>query len=345
MSLPQNTPPSALSVESSGNPAASRSAQWRRVARRLSPYAPLLALFFVSLLIGLKEPRFFQLSNWVRIAVQASSILVLALGSTFVIILGSIDLSVEGILAVSAVFISLLVLNDKNDNNLGLIGLIIPVVVCGLLGFLNGFFHTRLRIPSFMVTLGMLSVGLGVATVLFAGVTARIKDVNVRGLALDDFLGLPWVVWIALAALAVAYFIQRYTRIGRYMYAIGGAEDLAALSGVPVNRYKITIFTLAGIFSGLGGLIMVAQLGTGTVVIGEGRLFTAITAVVVGGTALSGGEGGVLNTFVGVLLVVVLNNGMILVGVTPYIQQAVQGVIILVAVALTINRARLKTIK
>jgi len=344
MSLPQNTVPATVELNPSGN-ASLRGEQWRRILRRLGPYASLIALISISIFIGLREPRFFQTSNWVRISVQSASVLVLALGSTFVIILGSIDLSVEGLLALSSVIISLLVLNDKNDSNLGVIGLIIPLAACGLMGFLNGFLHTRLRIPSFMTTLGMLSVGLGLATVLYAGVTARIKDPYVRGLALDDFLGLPWVVWIAIVSLAIAYFIQRYTRIGRYMYAIGGAEDLATLSGVPVNRYKVIIFTLAGVFSGLGGLIMAAQLGTGTAVIGEGRLFTAITAVVVGGTSLSGGEGGVLNTLVGVLLVVVLSNGMILLGVTPYIQQAIQGLIILVAVALTINRSRLKIIK
>ncbi len=342
MSLPQNSP--ALKADAINKPAAPPD-QWRRVVRRLVPYAPLIALILLSILIGLVNDRFLTVSNWVRIAVQAAPVLVLALGSTFVIILGSIDLSVEGVMALSTVLISLLVLNDKNDLNLGVLGLIIPLAVCGGMGFLNGFFHTKLRIPSFMATLGMLSVGLGVGTVLFGGVPTRIRDQGVRGLALNDFLGLPYVVWIALAALAIAYFIQRYTRIGRYMYAIGGAEDLAALSGVPINRYKIIIFTLAGVCSGLGGLISAAQLGVGTTVISDGRLFPAITAVVVGGTSLSGGEGGVLNTLVGVLIVVVLGNGMILLGVTPYVQQAVQGLIILFAVAMTINRKRLKIIK
>jgi ribose transport system permease protein len=156
---------------------------------------------------------------------------------------------------------------------------------------------------------------------------------------------LPYGTWLALITFLVAYIIQRYTRVGRYMYAIGGGEDLAALSGVRVDRYKVIIFTLAGLFAGMGALVRSAQLGMAQPAIGAGMLFTAITGVVVGGTALSGGEGGVANTLVGVLIVTVLHNGMILLGVNPYIQQAIQGLIIVIAVALTINRARIKIMK
>ena len=203
-----------------------------------------------------------------------------------------------------------------------------------------------------MTTLAMQYVGLGLATVLLAGNFAQMRDPQIRGLVLNQFpdpprpdVGLPYGTWLAFFVFFIAYVIQRYTRIGRYMFAIGGAEDLAALSGVRVDRYKIIIFTLAGLFYGAGALIRSAQLGMAQPAIGAGMLFTAITGVVVGGTALSGGEGGVANTLVGVLIVTVLHNGMILLGVNPYIQQAIQGLIIVIAVTLTINRARIKIMK
>jgi ribose transport system permease protein len=168
---------------------------------------------------------------------------------------------------------------------------------------------------------------------------------NIRGLALKRFWDVPYMVWVALFTLVLAYIIQRYTRLGRYVYGIGSGEDLMALSGIPVNRYKIMVFTLAGMFYGFAGLVAAAQLGMGNALIIQGKLFTAITAVVVGGTALSGGVGGVLNTLIGVLVVAVLSNGMVLMGISPYTQQAVQGILIVIAVALSLDRARLKIVK
>src|SRR3981081_1121108 len=186
---------------------------------------------------------------------------------------------------------------------------------------------------------------LGAATLVLGGTTVRVTDTSIRSLALVRFLEFPLAVWVALAALAVTWVIERQTRFGRYVYAIGGGEDLAALSGIPVNRVKIMVFTLAGALYGLGGLLAAAQLGQGSAQIGGGRLFTTVTAVVVGGTALTGGEGGVLNTLVGVLIMAVVSNGMVLLNVSPYLQQAVQGLLIIVAVALTLDRKRLKIVK
>jgi ribose transport system permease protein len=321
--------------------------------KRLIPWAPLIGLVFLCLLLSAASPRFMTVRNFVGIANEAAPILVIAMGTTFVIILGSIDLSVEGIVAVSGVVIILLARNDFNSNDYGWLSVLVAILLASAMGFINGLVHTRLKIPSFMATLAMQYVGLGLATLLLAGNFAQMKDPQIRGLVLNRFpdlppatsFTLPYGTWLALFALLAAYGIQHYTKIGRYMYAIGGGEDIAALSGVRINRYKLIIFTLAGLFSGIGSLVRSAQLGMAQPAIGAGMLFTAITGVVVGGTALSGGEGGVLNTLVGVLIVTVLHNGMILLGVNPYIQQAIQGMIIVAAVALTINRGRLKIIK
>jgi ribose transport system permease protein len=317
----------------------------RKIARRLGPYAPLIVLVLLCIIIGLINPRFLDSRNLVRIANSASIPLVLALGSTFIIILGSIDLSIEGVMALTSVVVSLLVLNDRTGLDLSLLGVAAVLATGALMGFANGVVHVKLRIPSFMVTLGMWFIGVGLATVLIGGIAVRVLDTGVRALALERFLDLPYAVWVALFALLVAYVIQRYTRIGRYMYAIGGGEDLAGLSGIPVNRYKIIIFTIAGVFYAVGGLLAAAQLGQSNALIGQGRLFTTITAVIVGGTALSGGVGGVMGTLVGVLIVVVLDNGMVLMGVSPYVKQAVQGILIVIAVTLSLDRSQLKIIK
>ena len=192
------------------------------------------------------------------------------MGATFIILMGSIDLSVEGVVALGAVILSLLVLNGANANEFGLLGVFVVLLVGAGVGFINGVIHVRLKIPSFMATLGMWFVGVGVANAILGGLAVRITDPMIRGLAIDRFLGLPWGVWLALAALAVAYVIQDHTRLGRYIYALGGGEELAALSGIPVARMRILTFTIAGVFYALGGVLAAAQLGLGNAQIGAG---------------------------------------------------------------------------
>ena len=343
---PQIGQPSADSGTPQINSPERRDGRSKRSLHRLKPYAPFFALIVLSLLIGALNPRFFEFSNLIRVANSAAIPLVLSLGMTFVIVLGSIDLSVEGVLAIGAVMISILVRNNGNAHDLGWMGVVVAILACGAIGFLNGIVHVSLRIPSFMVTLGMWFIGVGVATLLLGGSTLRVLDKGIRSIALERPMGfVPIAVWVALGALGITWIIERQTRIGRYIYAIGGGEDLAALSGIPVQRVKIIVFTIAGTLYGLGGLLAAAQLGQGNALIGSGRLFSTVTAVVVGGTALTGGEGGVLNTLVGVMIMAVLGNGMVLLGISPDLQQGVQGVLIIVAVALSMDRARIKIVK
>ena len=283
--------------------------------------------------------------NLVRISQSAMIPLVLGIGATFIILMGSIDLSVEGVLTLGAVLTSMFVLNGANSNDFGIFAVLIILLVGGVVGFINGVIHVRLKVPSFMTTLGTWFIGVGVANALLGGMAVRINDPWIRGLAVERFLGFPWGAWVALLCLAVALVIQNYTRLGRYIYALGGGEELAALSGISITRVRIITFTLAGIFYAIGGILASAQLGLGNAQIGNGRLFTTITAVVVGGTSLSGGQGGVLQTFVGVLIVVVLSNGMVLMGVPPSVQIGVQGLMIIAAVALSIDRKLMRIVK
>ena len=173
----------------------------------------------------------------------------------------------------------------------------------------------------------------------------RISDRGFRDLTLGRFLDVPYSVWVAVLAVLIAWVIQERTRIGRWIYAIGTDEVTARQVGVPVESTRIWVFSIAGVFYGLGGAMSAAQLGQGHALISQGRLFTTITAVVVGGTALSGGVGSVLNSVVGVLIVIVLANGMVLMGIPPFVQLGVQGVLIIIAVALALDRTRLAVVK
>ena len=157
--------------------------------------------------------------------------------------------------------------------------------------------------------------------------------------------GVSLLVWIAVATVAVAWFIERYTRLGRWVFALGGGEDICRLSGIRIGRVRVAVYTLAGTFYGLAGALCVAQYGEGQALIGQGFLFSAITAVVVGGTSLAGGTGGILNSVVGVLVVTVLGNGMVLMGVPSELQEGVQGVLIIAAVGLSVDRLRSKFVK
>lgn len=310
--------------------------------RQLAPVAVLLAL---CILISAFNANFLTTGNFIRLLNSASIPLVLCLGATFVILMGSIDLSVEGVVALSAVIASLLVVNDITTYSLGLWAVPVALLVGAAMGFTNGVVHVKLKTPSFMTTLGIGFAGVGIATAILGGLTVRIKDRDFRGLTLERYFDIPAAVWIAGICLVIALIIQERTRLGRWIYAIGTDEVTARQVGIPVDRTRIVVFTLAGVFSALGGVLAAAQFGQGHALISQGRLFTTITAVVVGGTALSGGVGSVLNTLVGVMLVVVLTNGMVLMGVAPYIQQGVQGILIIVAVALALDRSRLAIVK
>ena len=321
-------------------PRPQRTRRWR-----VATWAPLMVLVLLCIIVTFINPNFLSFGNLVRITQSAMIPLVLGIGATFIVLMGSIDLSVEGVVTLAAVILSILVLNGANGNNLGVLAVPIVLFIGSAVGFINGLVHVRLKVPSFMTTLGTWFIALGAANALLGGMSTRINDPFIRGLAVVRFMGFPWGVWLALFCLLLALIIQNYTRLGRYIYALGGGEDLAALSGISTFRVRLATFTLAGAFYAVGGILAAAQLGLGNAQIGTGWLFTTITAVVVGGTSLAGGQGGVLQTLVGVLIVGVLSNGMVLMGVPSSVQIGVQGLMIIAAVALSIDRKLNRIVK
>ncbi|KQY47612.1 inner-membrane translocator [Cellulomonas sp. Root137] len=294
---------------------------------------PPIALVVIVIVFSLLSSQFRTLGNFQNILDAASVLAVVTCGATFVLLMGSIDLSAAGVMATSAITVALLVENNRNGNDLGFLGIAIAIALGAALGCLSGVLLMVLKVPSFMTTLGVSAIGIGIATLLFAGVQPNITDAALESWATDRLLGFTYLTWIAAGCVLVGWLIQRYTRLGRYAYAIGGAEEVLGLSGVKVAPYKVAVFTLAGAFYGLGAVMVTSQLGAGLVQAGADFTFSSITAAVVGGTLLTGGRGGVLHSTVGVLLIVVLTNGLVQIGVSPYWQGGVQGLIVVIAVA------------
>ncbi len=308
---------------------------------------PSIALVVIFCVFAVLSPQFRSFDNVQNILDAAAVLAVVTCGITFVLLMGSIDLSSAGVMGATAVAVALLVENNRNGNDFGLLGIAIAVLLGASLGALSGLALVLLKVPSFMATLGVAAIGLGIATLLFDGVQPNISDAMVEGLATERLLGLSYLAWVAVTCVLLGWLIQRYTRLGRYAFAIGGAEEVLALSGVKVAPYKVAVFTLAGAFYGLGGVMVTSQLGAGLVQAGAGFDFAAITAAVVGGTLLMGGRGGVLHSAVGVLLVMTLSNGLVQIGVSPYWQGGVQGFIVVAAVAAAVipQRRRNQVVK
>jgi len=270
---------------------------------------------------------------------------ILAIGVHLTIVIGGIDLSLQGTVALCAVFTGGLVANKYNSMDVGLWIIPISIAVGGVSGVITGLIHTKLRIPSFITTLGMSFVLYGVAVYVNKSQIISLQDDRIQTFINASPFAIANVVVIAVLVTVFVQFLQDRTPFGRHLYAVGGDEALAKQLGVNVDRVKIIAFALAGCLYGIAALLLVTRMGTATSRAGLNLLFPTITAVVVGGVALTGGIGSAKNAFLGALILAVLNNGMVLMAVNPYAQTAVNGVVLIVAVALTIDRKKLGFIK
>ena len=318
----------------------------RRRFRRTGVSGQVLTLLLVVIVFTAgSSGRFLSVPNLQAIFSDFGIPALVAIGLHQAIILGAIDLSVEGIAGVCIVLTGLLVRNQYNPGDIGL--WIIPVVlVAGAAGgYANGLVITRLRIPSFISTLGMGWTLYGFAVYVNKATTIPLLDERIHDFVVGRVGGVPNIAILAVAVAVVVQVVQDRTRFGRYLYAIGGDEQLAAQAGVRVDHIKRQVLTMAGAFYGVCALFIASQLGSAHPRMGSNQLFPAITAVAVGGVALTGGVGGAKNALLGALIVAALNNGLVLLHVNPFIQQAVNGVVLITAVALTMDRSKLGFIK
>jgi ribose transport system permease protein len=311
----------------------------QQIARRTrftgwgEPVALVTAMVVLIVVFSLLNPRFATFGNLQNILDQATVPLIVGVGATLVILLGSIDLSVEGIMGASGMAWILLSANSRGGLDLGPWAWVVALAVGALLGAASGSIFTRLKVPSFIVTLGIWYVGLGVATILFGtDAIPTLTDDSLSTWSSQTALGLPNGFLLAVGVVVLGVLLLRYTRFGRLTLAIGDNESIARSAGMPVARIKTAVFIVAGVLSGLAGIIATMKLGAGSATVGTGTLFLVIPAVVIGGTSLGGGRGGILRTVLGVFLLTVLSNGLILSGVSPSFQSAVSGAILVAAI-------------
>lgn len=308
--------------------------------RHWSTIAPIATLILLIIAFSLVDSRFLRHENALNILRQSAVLLILAIASTVVILMGSIDLSVGSVLTFTAFCGALMVLHTGNTALL----LLLPLIgmACGLF---NGLVVSYGRLPSFLVTLGTLYAFNGLASYLADGRPIPLSDGGFVNLFTGSFAGLPVIALWAIAVLLVAIIVARHTRLGRYLYALGGNEKTSRLSGVPVKRYKVYAFMISGFLVGIAGLLQLVRAKSASPDMGEPFLLPAIAAVVMGGTPLSGGIGGPLRTVTGVLIIAILGNGMVIAAVDPFLQNVVQGLVVILAVALTMDRRKMTLVK
>jgi ribose transport system permease protein len=299
--------------------------------------AGLLAL---CLALWAATPHFATVSNLTNVVEQSTIIGVVAIGMTFVILTGGIDLSVGSIVALAGVALGLAV-----RAGLPLAAAVAACLGVGLLcGAANGALVTLGRLPPFIATLGMMSAARGVALMLADGRPISGFPPALRALATVRVAGVPPSVALMLALYAVAHLVLAHTTLGRYTYAIGGNEEAAALSGVDVRLHKSAVYAISGLLAAVTSLLLVARLDSAQPIAGTAYELDAIAAVVIGGASLLGGAGSVLGTLVGALIMSVLRNGLNLLGVSSYVQQVAIGAVIVAAVLVDMalrRRARL----
>lgn len=293
-------------------------------------------LILICILFAFLSPNFLTAGNFVNIFRQASINIVLATGMTFVILTGGIDLSVGSILAVSAVVSVLVSLLP----GLGWAGAIAGLVTGLLLGLVNGALITFLSVPPFIVTLGSLTALRGVAFLVANGTTVLNRDLNFAWVG-NNYVGpVPWLVIIALLTVVVSWFVLRQTVLGVQIYAVGGNERAARLTGIKVNRVLLFVYGVSGLLAGLAGIMSASRLYSATGMLGQGYELDAIAAVILGGTSFTGGIGTIGGTLVGALIIAVLNNGLTLLNMSYFWQLVVKGLVIIVAVIIDRLRRR-----
>ena len=287
-----------------------------------------VALLVLITFMALKSPVFLSSANLFNILLQVSINTIVAVGMTFVILTGGIDLSVGSLVALVAV-----IMGTFLHKGMGiLIPIGIAVVVGAFSGLINGFLVAKGRVPAFITTLGMMSAARGVALIVTKGQTIHMFPTHFRFFGTGYLGPIPVPAILALLTVLIAHVVLTQTKYGRYIYAVGGNREAVRLSGINVTKIEMSVYAISGITCALGAIILVGRLNSAQPIAGYGYELNAIAAAIIGGTSLSGGEGNVFGTMLGALLMGVLQNGLTLLNVSSYVQQVVVGAVIVGAV-------------
>ena len=299
---------------------------------------PLIGLLILCIFLSFATDSFLSTRNMLNIMDQITVLGIMAVGMTFVILIGGIDLAVGSILALA------MMVMGYTANELGLplmLGILVAIIVAGISGAVSGLLVTAFGVPAFIATLAMMSVARGLANMITDGQ----QIVGFPGwfnlLAIIRYGGVLTVtVSLMLIVFVLGWLFLRYTSGGRNLYAIGGNPEVARLAGINVNFATVAVYTVSGLLAGLAGIVLAARLDSVQPSSGFTYELDTIAAVVIGGTSLSGGTGGISGTIIGVLIIGVLRNGLNLLGVSPFTQQVVIGVVIALAVAAEVLKKR-----
>ena len=297
----------------------------------IGKYGLLLALIILCTTLAIITPKFLTLPNLMIIVTQVTINALLAFGVTFVIITGGIDLSLGSIVAVTSVITATFARADTYP-------LVVPLglgLLVGLaFGAFNGLVITKGKVPPFIVTLGTMTIGRGLALILSKGRPISNLSDAFNYIGGGNLFGVPLPIVILVIVFIICTLLLKKTIMGRYVYAVGGNELAARASGISVNRVKMFVYTLGGGLAALGGIILTSRISTGQPNVGVGFELSAIAAAIIGGTSTSGGVGSITGTLLGALLIGVISNSLDLLNVTSYYQSVVMGLIIIGAVLL-----------
>jgi ribose transport system permease protein len=288
-----------------------------------------LGFFLIFLLFSITSPYFFDINNIKNILVQSSIIAVIAIGMTMVILTGGIELSVGSVVALASMVSAILIAK------VGLpvwISAVAGILVGGVCGLVNGIIISYGKVPAFITTLGMMSFARGMALYSTGGKPIAQLPLTYEALASAKVFGVPIFIIYCIVTYTLGWLYLNRCRGGRYIYAIGGNRDSARLSGINVRLHETVAYVISGFTAGLGGILLTARLNYATPTAGSGFEMDAIAAAVIGGTSLAGGQGNLLMTFLGAILIGMLKNGLTLLNVSSYLQQMIIGVVIVLAV-------------
>ena len=311
--------------------------EWLR--KNMNTIVPIVAAIAIIGVFQLINPLFLRYQGIITLVYAMSYFLIAACGLTFVIMMGSFDFSVVSLLKLAALICVLYI--DK----LGLLVIPLALSICVGFGFINGLLFAKLKVPSFMATLGVSVVVEGIALYLSKGFLHIINDRTFRALSVTFITRLPSIFYWAIGVWIICIFIAIWTPFGRRIYAIGGNPIGARFSGINVERNRIYVFMLSGFFAGLAGILYMAQFGGGSIEIGADMTIPLFASVVAGGTALTGGVGGPQRTLLGVIIITWIQAGLLMLGVGRSIQLVVFGLIAIGMSIVTIDRRRMKIIK
>ena len=297
---------------------------------------PFLTLIILIVALAIASPHFLTNTNLSSVVRQTAVINIMALGMTLIIVSGGIDLSVGAILAMGGLLGTMAMEKGYSIP----VGIVVGIVTGCFWGFVNGLLTTRLRINPFIVTLGTLGIVRGLTLIISNGLPVHQIPQSFSFLGEGTVLGVPFVLWVLLVCAAAMHVIMEHTRLGRYAFAIGSNPDAAFYAGIPVAFYVTAVYAIGGALTGLAGMIEASRLMTGQPTAGQGYELQAIAAVVIGGGSLRGGEGSVIGTLVGAFIMGLLSNGSDLLGISPYLQQAIIGAVIILAVSVDELRKR-----